>query len=198
MTTESLTTTEIRITVTGRPALYWARETDFGWVHLAGNPVDDAEELDLADDEAKIEEVLGEDQGLISQDIYLSDLLGLWVEGGEGADHSVGQIVAAGEHPNTVLVSWHGEEQSSEDNLDGLTVCDAPGHLVADELTVYEPIARADRAGSTAPILPIRICVWAGEVVAEYADWSPEKYASLDALLSAHEMTREELGEQTN
>jgi hypothetical protein len=269
--TESLTTTEIRITVTGRPALYWARETGFEFVSLASNPVDGPEELDLADDDAKIDEVLGEDAGLISQDIYLSDLIGLWVEGGEGADHSVGQIIAVGEQPDTVLVSWHGEEQATEVSLDGITVtegpdpeleaelclllsdceadevCDAPGHgrmttyritntasghclgdfegetasdaiaamladagdladadadadpdLVADELTVYEPIARADRAGSTAPILPIRICVWAREVVAEYADWSPERYASLDALLSAHEMTREELGEQTN
>ena len=74
---------------------------------------------------------------------------------------------------------------------------DADPDLVADELTVYEPTARADRP-ATAPILPIRICVWTTDVVAEYADWSPERYASLDALCSAHEMTREELGEQTD
>lgn len=129
MTTESLTTTEIRITVTGRPALYWARETGFEFVQLAGNPVDGPEELDLADDDAKIAEVLGEDAGLISQDIYLSDLLDLWVEGGEGADHSVGKVVAAGEQTNMVRVSWHGEDQSSEVSLDGLTICDAPNEL---------------------------------------------------------------------
>jgi len=125
--TESLTT-EIRITVTGRPALYWARETGFEFVSMAVNPVDGPEELDLDDDDAKIEEVLGEDAGLISQDVYLSDLLGLWVEAGEGPDHSVGKIVAAGDRPNTVLVSWHGEEQSSDVSLNGLTICDAPGH----------------------------------------------------------------------
>jgi hypothetical protein len=68
---------------------------------------------------------------------------------------------------------------------------------VHEPSSVYEPIARADRP-ATAPTLPVRIRVWKGDVVAEYADWSPERYASLDALLSAHEMTREELGEQTN
>lgn len=45
----------------------------------------------------------------------------------------------------------------------------------------------------SAPVLPIRICVWASEVVAEYADWSPERYASLDELCRDHEMSATEL-----
>jgi hypothetical protein len=65
--------------------------------------------------------------------------------------------------------------------------------LDADELTVYQPTPHADRP-ETRPVLPVRICVWAGEVVAEYADWSPERYASIDVLCREHEMSAEELG----
>ena len=67
--------------------------------------------------------------------------------------------------------------------------------LDADELTIYQPTARADRP-EIAPILPLRICVWASEVVAEYADETPDRYASLDDLCRELEMTAAELGKE--
>ena len=66
--------------------------------------------------------------------------------------------------------------------------------LVADELTVYQPVPRSDRP-ETAPTLPTRICEWAdGRCVAYYADWSPERYVSISDLCREHQMSSDELG----
>jgi hypothetical protein len=64
-----------------------------------------------------------------------------------------------------------------------------------DTMQTYRPIPRSDRP-ETSPVLPLRVSVdLDGSVTAEYADWSPERYATLETFCAAHEMTAAELGE---